>query len=81
MLLFQEQNGAMSAGQSVVNMMAGSGIAFSALPGAAVELLPLAEALINADLAVEWDALATSASEPNPFAERWYFEAAIFNVK
>ena len=67
----------MSAGQSVVNMMAGSGIAFSALPGAAVELLPLAEALINADLAVEWDALATSASEPNPFAERWYFEAAI----
>jgi len=26
--------------------------------------------------AVQWDALALDASEPNPFAERWFFESA-----
>lgn len=77
MLLFLEQNGAMSAGQSVVNMRVGSNAAVPALHGVVVALLPLAEALADADLEAEWNTLATRASEPNAFAERWYCEAAI----
>lgn len=77
MLLFLEQNGAMSAGQSVVNMRVGSNAAVPALHGVVVALLPLAEALADADLEVEWNTLGTRASEPNAFAERWYCEAAI----
>lgn len=42
-----------------------------------VELLPLDQALATPGLAAEWDALAQRASEPNPFAERWYLDAAI----
>ena len=42
-----------------------------------VELLPLDQALATPGLAAEWDALAQRASEANPFAERWYLDAAI----
>jgi CelD/BcsL family acetyltransferase involved in cellulose biosynthesis len=31
----------------------------------------------NAQILAEWDALAQHASEPNPFAERWYMHAAL----
>ena len=31
----------------------------------------------NAQILAEWDALAQHASEPNPFAERWYMQAAL----
>ena len=36
-------------------------------------------AMLRADTALlaEWDALAEDASEPNPFAERWYLDAAL----
>ena len=36
--------------------------------------------LTDAALAAEWDALAALASEPNPFAERWYLQAALASV-
>ena len=46
------------------------------LPG-----LPRAEAVpiasVPPEWAEEWDALAAAASEPNPFAERWFVEAGI----
>lgn len=45
-------------------------------PGGAVQFIRLKEALADPQLAAEWAALAASAAEPNPFAERWYIEAA-----
>jgi Acetyltransferase (GNAT) domain len=52
-------------------------------PAAAAPALPkvttltIAELRADAPLLAEWDALASQASEPNPFAERWYLEAAL----
>lgn len=43
----------------------------------AVSVITAAEMQADADLQAEWDALAGQASEPNPFAERWYLEAAL----
>ncbi len=43
----------------------------------ATTVLTIAELLTNPQLLAEWDALATYASEPNPFAERWYLDAAL----
>ena len=46
-------------------------------PAAAAPALPkvttltIAELRADAPLLAEWDALASQASEPNPFAERW----------
>jgi CelD/BcsL family acetyltransferase involved in cellulose biosynthesis len=40
-------------------------------------LLPLREASITA---AEWDSLAGEASEPNPFAERWFAEPGFRNL-
>ena len=42
-----------------------------------VTTLTIAELRADAALLAEWDALAEQASEPNPFAERWYLEAAL----
>ncbi len=52
-------------------------------PITAVPVLPKVTALtineLRADTALlaEWDKLAALASEPNPFAERWYLQAAL----
>ena len=52
-------------------------------PVTAVPVLPkvttlnIAELRADAALLAEWDELAASASEPNPFGERWYLEAAL----
>lgn len=40
----------------------------------AAEFAPLAA--ISPDWARDWDALSANASEPNPFAERWFVQAA-----
>lgn len=47
----------------------------TALP--VVEFMTPEELLANAPLLAEWDDLAREASEPNPFAERWYLTAAL----
>lgn len=39
--------------------------------------VPWPNAIADCELAAKWDALASSASEPNPFAERWYLKAAL----
>jgi Acetyltransferase (GNAT) domain len=44
---------------------------------ARVAVLTIAELRADATLLAEWDALAAFASEPNPFGERWYLEAAL----
>ncbi len=43
----------------------------------AVEIVTPAVLLADPQLCAEWDALARHASEPNPFAERWYLDAAL----
>jgi CelD/BcsL family acetyltransferase involved in cellulose biosynthesis len=40
-------------------------------------VLTVVELRADAALLAEWDALAAFASEPNPFGERWYLEAAL----
>lgn len=42
-----------------------------------VALLTPAALLADTGLLAEWDALSHQAAEPNPFAERWYLEAAL----
>ena len=42
-----------------------------------VTTLTIAELRADTSLLAEWDALAAQASEPNPFGERWYLEAAL----
>ena len=53
-------------------------IAVPASPGAHAVIRPAAEAA--AALAEEWVALAAQASEPNAFAEHWFFAAALRSV-
>ena len=40
-------------------------------------VLTINELRADTALLAEWDTLASRASEPNPFAERWYLEAAL----
>ncbi|MFM2409596.1 MAG: hypothetical protein RL481_424 [Pseudomonadota bacterium] len=47
---------------------------------AQVMLLTPADLLADHALAAEWDALSACAAEPNPFAERWYLEAALSSL-
>jgi CelD/BcsL family acetyltransferase involved in cellulose biosynthesis len=42
-----------------------------------VEFMAPETLLADAALLAKWDALANDASEPNPFAERWYLAAAL----
>lgn len=50
----------------------------SAAPGRdSINILTYAELHADSALLAEWDALAGRASEPNPFAERWYLDAAL----
>jgi CelD/BcsL family acetyltransferase involved in cellulose biosynthesis len=42
-----------------------------------VTILRASALAANTQLLAEWDALAAQASEPNPFAERWYMQAAL----
>ena len=42
-----------------------------------VTVLNITELRADTALLAEWDALAAHASEPNPFGERWYLEAAL----
>ena len=42
-----------------------------------VKLLNAAQLFADTSLHAEWDALTAQASEPNPFAERWYLDAAL----
>lgn len=46
-------------------------------PGGTVRILSADALLADRALAAEWDALATTAAEANPFAERWYLCAAL----
>lgn len=41
-----------------------------------IAIVSLAELRADSALLAEWDALAWEASEPNPFGERWYLQAA-----
>jgi CelD/BcsL family acetyltransferase involved in cellulose biosynthesis len=43
----------------------------------AIRMLTYADLRADASLLAEWDVLAAAASESNPFAERWYMEAAL----
>ena len=42
-----------------------------------VAVLTIADLRIDGRLSAEWDLLAAQASEPNPFGERWYLQAAL----
>ena len=42
-----------------------------------VTVIAIAELRTDITLLAEWDALANLASEPNPFCELWYLEAAL----
>ena len=42
-----------------------------------VNILSIAKLRADITVLAEWDALANLASEPNPFGERWYLEAAL----
>jgi CelD/BcsL family acetyltransferase involved in cellulose biosynthesis len=49
----------------------------SAAGAVRVAILSIAELRADVAFLAEWDALAADASEPNPFAERWYLQAAL----
>ena len=49
----------------------------SATASLRVDVLTIAELRTDSALLAEWDLLAAQASEPNPFAERWYLQAAL----
>ena len=42
-----------------------------------IAILSIADLRADVALLAEWDALADDASEPNPFGERWYLQAAL----
>lgn len=42
-----------------------------------IAILSIADLRADVTLLAEWDALASDASEPNPFGERWYLQAAL----
>lgn len=69
----------MNASRAVSDVVSGHDyVSASAMsPAVNVELLPIAKALADPRLQTEWDALVADASEPNPFVERWYIEAAL----
>ena len=46
-------------------------------PSLRASVVTIAELRADGALCAEWDALASQASEPNPFGERWYLEAAL----
>lgn len=46
-------------------------------PGIVTRFIKIKDALADPHLAAEWRALTANAAQPNPFAERWYMEAAL----
>ena len=46
-------------------------------PSLRASVVTISELRADGALCAEWDALASQASEPNPFGERWYLEAAL----
>jgi CelD/BcsL family acetyltransferase involved in cellulose biosynthesis len=54
-----------------------SALSFPAPAVPIMTIMTAEELLADTKLCNEWDALAAQASEPNPFAERWYLAAAL----
>ena len=69
----------MNASAAFAEPISASSVTSKTPPLAPCRAAVLTVAAIRADTALlaEWDALAAHASEPNPFAERWYLEAAL----
>lgn len=50
---------------------------FAASEACRVDIVALSALLADQQLCAEWDGLAARATDPNPFAERWYLAAAL----
>ena len=72
-------NPAMNPSATLVAPASARSLAAKATAAASLSVSVLTIAELGADVALvaEWDALASQASEPNPFGERWYLQAAL----